>query len=156
MPSPSLSIQEIPPEQMGCMLPLLQVLNPDLTEPAFQQLLQEMLPLGYRAIGAYEGPHMVGLSGFWIGTRFWCGRLLDIDNFVVHPDYRGLQVGEAMIAWLEALALREECALMVLDVFTDNYLAHRFYQRMDFSATGYHFTKLPGSRTPYQRKRHTQ
>ena len=96
---------------------------------------------------------MVGLSGFWIGMRFWCGRQLDVDNFVVHPDYRGRKIGEKLIAWLEAEALRSECALMVLDVYADNYLAHRFYHRAGFVATGYHYTKIPGTRTPYTKTR---
>ncbi len=111
--------------------------------------LKKMLPLGYRAVAAYAGSEMVGVSGFWFWTRFWCGTHLDIDNFVVHPAYRGHKIGEKLLAWLEKKAVAEKADVMVLDVYADNHLAQRFYFRAGFTATGKHFTKIPASTVPY-------
>jgi ribosomal protein S18 acetylase RimI-like enzyme len=149
--TPEIALREVPTTQLSSIYPLIETLNPKLTKREFTKRLKVMIPLGYRAIAAYDGKRMVGLSGFWIGMRFWCGRQLDVDNFVVDPHYRGQQIGEKLLVWLEKEALRHGCHLMVLDVYTDNYLAHRFYHRAGFVATGYHFTKIPGTTKPYQK-----
>jgi GNAT superfamily N-acetyltransferase len=108
-----------------------------------------MLPLGYRVVAAFSGSEMVGISGFWIRTRLWCGKQLDVDNFVVKPNLRGGGVGQKIVAWLEARALDEQCELMVLDTYVSYFLAQRFYYRNGFTNTGYHMTKIPGSSVPF-------
>ncbi len=128
---------------------MIQVLNPSLKKPVFTARLKKMMPLGYRAVAAFDGERMVGLSGFWMWTRFWCGTHLDIDNFVVHPAYRDKGVGDLLVQWLEKTAIKEKADLMVLDVYAENHRAQRFYFRTGFVATGKHFTKVPGSRVPY-------
>lgn len=144
-----ITLRELSWEEMPSILPLLQVLNPKLTKPVFLARLKKMKPLGYRAVVASDGKKMVGLSGFWMWTRFWCGTHLDIDNFVVHPDYRDQKVGDKLVQWLEKTALKEKADLMVLDVYAENHRAQRFYFRSGFVATGKHFTKIPGSTMPY-------
>lgn len=144
-----ITLRELSPEEIHGIFPLIQVLNPALTKATFTARLKKMAPLGYRAVAAFEGERMVGLSGFWMWTRFWCGTHLDIDNFVVHPDYRNAKVGEKLVAWLEKLAIKEKADLMVLDVYAENHRAQRFYFRSGFVGTGKHFTKIPGSRVPY-------
>jgi ribosomal protein S18 acetylase RimI-like enzyme len=107
-------------------------------------------------LAAFDGAKMVGVTGFWVRTRFWCGRQFDVDNFYIRADYRNLGLGTRLMAWLEKQALAEDCALMVLDVYADNNLAQRFYHRMGFVITGYHFTKVPGTNTPYIPKNRKQ
>lgn len=145
------TIRELAPEEIPSIYPLIRQLNPSLTPALFTKRLKDMLPFGYRAVAVFEGEKMVGVSGFWVHSRFWCGRHLDIDNFFVLPDYRGKRIGQKLTAWLEKKALEEKCELMVLDVYSDNFLAHRFYHREGFVATGSHFTKVPGTSTPWGR-----
>ena len=139
-----LSVAEIP-----SILPLIQQLNPSMTKRLFAARLKEMLPLGYRVVAAFMGDDMVGISGFWMRTRFWCGKQIDIDNFVVRKDLRGSGVGQTLLEWLEARALKEKCELMVLDTYVSYFMAHRFYFRNGFTNTGYHMTKIPGSNIPF-------
>ena len=150
-PRAKITLRELAPSEIPTIYPLIKLLNPSITKAVFAARLKKMMPLGYRAVAAYAGKEMVGLSGFWLWTRFWCGTHLDIDNFVVHPDYRNARIGEKLVAWLEKIALREKVAVMVLDVYTDNYLAQRFYHRAGFVSMGYHFIKVPGSNVPFGR-----
>lgn len=142
-------LRELAPGEIPGIFPLIKVLNPSMPKALFAARLKKMMPLGYRVVAVFSGSKMVGLSGFWFWTRFWCGTHLDVDNFVVHPDYRGHKIGERMVDWLEKKALVEKADLMVLDVYAENHLAHRFYHRAGWSATGKHFTKVPGSNVPY-------
>lgn len=150
-PRPKITLRELTAAEMEGMYPLLTYMNPDLTKKTFASRLKSMLPLGYRAVGAFDGEALVGISGFWIGMRFWCGKQFDIDNFVVHPDHRGKKIGEKLVTWLEKKAIAEQCALMVLDTYIDSHLAQRFYHRAGFVSTGFHMTKIPGTNVPYSR-----
>lgn len=144
-----LTVRELRPGEIPEIFPLIQALNPNITRRVFTTRLKKMMPLGYRVMAVFDGTKMVGISGFWLWTRFWCGTHLDIDNFVVDPAYRGRRVGEKLVAWLEKIAIAEKADLMVLDVYAENHLAQRFYFRAGFTATGKHFTKIPGSNTPF-------
>ena len=141
-------IRALSSSEMPKLYPLIRLLNPSMKKTVFLKRLKTMVPQGYQAIGAFDNTRLIGCSGFWVGTRFWCGKQIDIDNFVVHPDYRGKRVGTRLLAWLERYAKKVQCDLMVLDVYTSNHLAHRFYFDYGFTATGYHMTKIPGSHKP--------
>lgn len=149
--STRISLREIPTAELASLYPLIHIQNPQMTRAVFTARLKAMIPLGYRAVGVFLGDALIGCSGFWIRTRFWCGQQLDIDNFIVHPEYRGKKLGEKLVAWLEKKAIAEQCDLIVLDTYADSFLAQRFYHRAGFAATGYHFTKIPGSKVPYSR-----
>jgi GNAT superfamily N-acetyltransferase len=146
---PRITVRELSAAEIRSILPMIQHLNPSMTKRLFTARLKQMLPLGYRVVAAFAGDRMVGISGFWIRTRFWCGKQLDIDNFVVSPDLRGGGVGKKIIAWLEKLALSEQCELIVLDTYVSYFLAQRFYVSNGFTNTGYHMTKIPGSNVPF-------
>ncbi len=138
-------IRELEPAEIPTIYPLVRQSNPWMDEAEFHRLLADMLPMGYRAIGAYEGGALIGCSGFWISTRFWCRKQIDIDNFIIDPAAQGKGVGRKLVAWIEAKALEEACDLIVLDSYVNTPGAHSFYYKQGFSITGYHFTKMPGS-----------
>ncbi len=148
----AVTLRELKKNELASIYPLVKLLSPYVGRPEFEKRLKAMIPLGYRAVGVFDGKRMVALSGFWIGMRFWCGRQFDIDNFVVHDAYRGKGIGEKLTRWLEKKAVAEQCDIMVLDAYVHNMLSHRFYHKMGFTITGYHFTKVPGSNAPYKAK----
>jgi len=148
---PPLRVRELSAAEIPLIFPLIQILNPEMSERLFRARIKAMLPLGYRAVAVFSGTDMVAISGFWIRTRLWCGKQLDMDNFVVRPELRGSGVGQRIVQWLEALAIAEKCDLMVLDSYVQSHLTHRFYYRNGFTATGYHLTKIPGTNTPFSR-----
>lgn len=148
---PKITLRELKRTEFTTIFPLISVLNPSITKPVFTTRIKTMMPLGYRVVAAFSGTEMVGLSGFWLWPRFWCGMQMDIDNFVVHPAHRNRKIGEKLLAWLEKKALAEKVDLMGLDVYADNHRAQRFYFRAGFTSTGLHMTKIPGSNVPYGR-----
>ena len=147
----TLTLRELKRSELGRIYPLIRQLNPALKKPEFSRRLATMPGLGYHVVGAFSGKMLVGCSGFWLRTRFWCGPEMDIDNFVVDGKRRGHGIGEALLAWLDARARKERCELMVLDVYSNNVLAQRFYHRHGFTLTGYHMTKRPGNSIPWTR-----
>lgn len=127
--------------EMLAQYPLIRQLNPAMSEATYQSLLQQMLPNGYRMVGIFSGDICLGLSGFWINTKLYSGKYLEIDNFVIDAASRSQQLGKQLSEWLHALAMQEDCQTIMLDAYTSNHAAHKFYFREGFHIKSYHFYK---------------
>ena len=123
------------------ILPLIRELNPAIPETVLAQRLEEMAQGGYQCLAALWKEDCVGVSGIWAGTRFWCGRYLDVDNVVVDPRYRSMGVGQQLIDWIERYAREHACEVLVLDAYVTNPRAHALYERNGFRILGHHFVK---------------
>jgi GNAT superfamily N-acetyltransferase len=139
---PELSIKELVtlPEMLA-QHPLIQQLNPAMSFAHYEQLLLQMLPNKYRMVGIFEGDECIGLSGFWVSTKLYSGKYLEIDNFVVHTAHRSKKLGKQLSDWMHALAKEEGCQTIMLDAYTSNAAAHKFYFREGFHIKSYHFFK---------------
>ena len=104
-------------DELAMILPLVQELNPGVPPAVLAQRLQDMTAQGYRCTAAFADDCCIGVAGIWLGTRFWCGRYLDIDNVIVDPQYRGVGIGQQLMDWVENYAHKEGCEIMVLDAY---------------------------------------
>lgn len=140
--APAITIKELTGfDEMSALYPLIRQLNPDMMKSEFNQSLKEMLAKGYRCIAAYQGTKMVGACGMWSGTRFWCGRYVEVDNVVVDKDCRSAGIGAAMMNWVEKDAKRHKCTIVTAACYTKQHAAHKFYFREKFIILGYYFVR---------------
>jgi GNAT superfamily N-acetyltransferase len=130
-------------EEMLEQLPVLQELYPSLTKEAYEKDLINMLPNNhYGQIAVFEGETCLGLTGYWIGTKLWCGKYLEIDNLIVSEKQRSTGVGKRMFDYLAAKATQENCTMMALDSYTSNFKAHKFFYNQSFAPKGFHFIRV--------------
>jgi GNAT superfamily N-acetyltransferase len=130
-------------EEMLEQLPVLQELYPSLTKEAYEKDLINMLPNNhYGQIAVFEGETCLGLTGYWIGTKLWCGKYLEIDNLIVSEKQRSTGVGKRMFDYLAAKAMQENCTMMALDSYTSNFKAHKFFYNQSFAPKGFHFIRV--------------
>jgi GNAT superfamily N-acetyltransferase len=90
----------------------------------------------------------VGICGCWIATKFYCGKYLEIDNFIIHPNHQRKGYGRYFLLFIERLAREENCETIMLDAFLDNKKAHDFYKSEGYEPKGYHFLKVIGHKAP--------
>lgn len=130
-------------EEMLPLFPLIHQLSPALSEADFSTRLDDMLTGNYGMAGAFdEGTgECVGISGFWIGTKLYSGKYLEMDNVVVDAAHRSAGIGKLLCDFLTDLARREGCEMLMLDAYLENEKAHAFYEREGFIRRGYHFLK---------------
>jgi len=128
--------------QMIEQLELIKQLYPSISLQKYESYLLEMIPHNYKQIAVFEHDICVGLTGFWEGTKLWSGKYIEIDNFIVHSEHRKKGVGKLMTDYIEKLAIENVCTMIVLDAFTGNFKAHRFYYNQGFSTKGFHFVKI--------------
>jgi hypothetical protein len=70
------------------MLKYIHVLNdlyPSLTLEQYSKELDVMLPHNYGQVGVFEADECLGISGFWIGNKLWCGKYLELASLFPRP-----------------------------------------------------------------------
>lgn len=123
-------------------LPIIQQLYPEYTLEIYGDLLDKMIPYNYKQVIVVEKGVTKALAGFWIGTKLWSGKYLELDNVVVHEDFRSLGIGSSITNYLNQKATDEKCNMMVLDAYTTNFAAQKFYMNQGFVPKGFHFVKF--------------
>lgn len=123
-------------------LHLIQQLYPEFTLKIYGELLEQMIPNNYKQAVVFENEIGIGLSGFWVGTKLWSGKYLELDNVIVHPNHRSKGVGKLLTDYLIQKAIAIGCKQIALDAYTQNFPAHKFYYNQGFVPKGFHFVKF--------------
>ncbi len=130
-------------EEMLVVFPVLHELYPSLTKEQYMEELELMLPNNqYGQVAAFDGEVCAGVTGFWIGYKLWCGKYLEIDNFIVAQAYRSQGIGKAIIDYLKEKAVQENCSMVALDSYTTNFKAHKLFYNEGFGPKGFHFIHI--------------
>lgn len=127
--------------EMLAQFPLLQQLNPNIEYNSCIQMLHDMLANNYKMVGVFVGEKCVGVSGYWISTKLYSGKYLEMDNVVVDIEHRSAGIGAMLCHYLDNVAKEKNCKMMMLDAYLENESAHRFYIREGYIKRGYHFIK---------------
>lgn len=120
----------------------MRFLYPNLSAEKYEIYLSEMIPHNYTQIAVFENDICLGITGCWSATKLWTGKYLEIDNFIVHPKHRSKGIGKMLTEYVEQKALDLDCSSIVLDAYTENFAAHRFYYNQGYGPRGFHFVKI--------------
>lgn len=112
-----------------------------LKDEDFTVFVEEFKQSNYQCLGIYEEGSLVATVGFWVGVRFYCGKYMYVNNFVVDSAKRGKGFGSRIMCWLEEEAVRLGCKAVVLDSYVTNKAAHQFYFGKGYHISNFHFRK---------------
>jgi len=129
-------------EEMLRYIHVLNDLYPTLTLEQYSKELDLMLPHNYGQVGVFEDENCLGISGFWVGNKLWCGKYLELDNIVVKNEQRSKGVGKLIFDFLGRKAIELDCTMLSLDSYTVNFKAHKFFYNEGFAPKGFHFIKI--------------
>ena len=119
-----------------------QLYDATFTLEKYCSLLPDMISKGYTQIAIYEEEKLIAVSGYWLSTKLYTGKYLEIDNFIVDSAYQSKGIGKQLIAEIEKIAIKNEAKAIVLDAFTTNFGAHKFYFNQGYVPKGFHFVKF--------------
>lgn len=128
-------------DEILSQIEMIKFLYPNMTQERYKSFLIDMIPKEYKQVAVFNEDKCVGLTGFWFGTKLWTGKYLEIDNFIVHPDYRKNGIGKLLTDFIDEKAKELNCTCVVLDAFTGNFVAHKFYYNQGYVPRGFHFIK---------------
>ena len=129
-------------EEMLSQFEIMKHLYPKFTLEKYESYLKEMIPHNYTQIAVFDKEEILGLTGCWSGTKLWSGKYLEVDNFIVHPNHRSKGIGKLLTDFVNNKAIELGCTMIVLDAFTGNFTAHRFYYNQGYEPRGFHFIKM--------------
>lgn len=119
-----------------------QLYDATFTMDVYSLLLPDMISKGYSQVAIYEDDKLIAVSGYWLSTKLYTGKYLEIDNFIVDSDNQSKGFGKLLIHEIEKIASKNEVKAIVLDAFTTNFGAHKFYFNQGYVPKGFHFIKF--------------
>lgn len=128
--------------EMLAHLDIVKQLYSDFTVEKYGTLLDEMLKANYQQVIVTKNNQTIALTGVWIATKLWSGKYIEIDSFVVDEAFRGQKIGDILIKEVHKIAEKEGANQIVLDAFTTNFTAGKFYINHGFQPKGFHFVKI--------------
>ena len=60
----------------------------------------------------------------------------------MHPNHRSKGVGKMLTDYVSQKATGLDCTMIVLDAYTHNFNAQRFYFNQGYNPVGFHFVKM--------------
>ena len=121
---------------------LLLEVYPNLQFEDYSSELDQMIPHNYGQVGVYIDNECVGLTGFWIGNKLWCGKYLELDNVVISSKKRSNGIGKFLFDYMAEKAKNEGCTMLALDSYTSNFKAHKFFYNQGYAPRGFHFINI--------------
>lgn len=133
-------------EEMFELFDLINQSHRHLTFDQYRKMITEIIAIGnYKMLVAKINDNNItrniAVAGFMKMMMLYCGRYLQICNFVVDTDYRGIGIGEKMLKYLENKALELDCNKIVLDSYIENRRSHNLYYQQGYYIRGFHFMK---------------
>ncbi len=127
--------------EMLPQLNLVKQLSPQITLESYRQMIPDMINKNYKQAVFYDQEKPIAVCGFWISTKLYAGKYVELDNVVVDIEYRSKGIGEKLCNKVLDLAIDEGCQMAMLDAYLENEKGHVFYEREGFIKRGYHFVK---------------
>ena len=124
------------------IIPFLSLLDQKIGEDILESRLIEMFTQGYRCVGIFDGEKIIGLSGLWMMTKYYVGKHIEPDNVIIHPDYRGSGVGDALMKWIFDYAISQGCIASELNCYVSNNAGQKFWINQGYNVIGFHYQKM--------------
>ncbi|MFA9214671.1 MAG: GNAT family N-acetyltransferase, partial [Candidatus Methylacidiphilales bacterium] len=103
--------------------------------------LKDMIKLNYKQAVFYTKQKPIGVCGFWINTKIYSGKYIELDNVVVDQNFRSKNIGKLLCDHVLEIAKQQNCKTAMLDAYLENTKAHGFYEKLGFIKKGFHFIK---------------
>jgi len=129
-------------KQINACYSLMNDLRPHITQHEFLNRVRMQEEQGYQMAFIEEGPDIIALAGFRVNENLAWGRFLYVDDLVTLETHRSMGYGAALLIWLEGYARTNGVTQIHLDSAFQREDAHRFYERVGMSKTGFHFARI--------------
>lgn len=117
----------------------------DISLESYVEDILNMMQRGYRMAAVFEGQDMetkcIGAIGIRIARRLQYGKVLEIEDFMICRQKRGIGVGKMLIRWAEWQAANFDCTKILATLDTKRIESHKILSREHFLMEGFKFCK---------------
>ena len=134
-------IEFIEKDQLHRIIPLLKILNENVSEDVLTSRLAVMKENNYKCAGVFDGDKLIGICGLWILVKHYVGKHVEPDNVIILPEYRSKGIGEMMMNWVTDFAKSIGCDALELNCYVQNSPGLKFWLNDGFKVLGFHLQK---------------
>ncbi len=132
-------------EERMLAFPLVKQMYDELDVATYQNYLHDIMKEpNYFMLACVLGDKIIGIGGYWILTRFYAGRMIQVGNLVVDKAHRKSGVAKMIMSEIEKIGREKGCQESILDSYMKNSEAHKFFFREGYAIKGFHFMKTLG------------
>lgn len=121
--------------------PVYKVLRPHLDEQEFIRRVQIQVSERFQIAFIEEDEKIVAAAGYRIQHNLFAGRMLYLDDLITDPLRKKSGHATALLEWVKAYAIAEQCDAFHLDSGYQRHDAHRLYLKNGFDLASHHFAK---------------
>lgn len=119
--------------------PVVAQLRPHLDEDRFVGQTLRQFDQGFRATALYVDGVPRAFAGWRVLEMLAVGKHIYVDDLVTDATTRSQGLGNSLLDWLKAEAVRLGCVRLQLDSGTQRKDAHAFYLREGLRIESFHF-----------------
>ena len=134
-------------EAIAACYDVMAELRVHVSRAEFLPTVRAMQAEGLRLACIRDAGRVVAVAGYRISTNLFCGKHLYVDDLVTAETERSRGHGKALLSWLRALAVENDCDVFHLDSGVQRKRAHQFYLREGLELSSYHFSERLKPRT---------
>ncbi len=136
------NIKFIANKDMFTIIPYLMMLDDSISEELLKERISEMLlNYNYQCAGIYDGEILIGVSGVWTLYKYYIGKHLEVDNVMMHSDYRGKGIGKLLLNWIDDYGKSIGCTATELNCYIGNDKGNKFWEEFGSKKLAYHYRK---------------
>lgn len=124
---------------------LIQIYT-EINKETYVEDILNMMQSGYKMAAVFENENTdnancIGVVGVRIIRKLHHGKVIDIEDFMIDSQRRGIGVGEILMRWVEWQATNFGCANIVGTLETKRLESQKIFSREKFILDGFFFKK---------------
>ena len=137
----NIKFELIESKNIHSIIPLLQLLNQNISGEVLKERLDEMITQNYHCVGVFDKEKLMGICGLWILTKYYVGKHMELDNVIILPEYQSQNIGHELMNWVNTFAKEQGCVANELNCYIGNKEAHKFWEKEGYDVIALHFQK---------------
>lgn len=120
---------------------VLKQIYENLPEKTYILDVQNIMKNGYKMAGVFENEICLGVVGFRITEKLQFGKVLEIEDFMIDRNKRGIGIGKMLIRHIDWQAMKFQCKTTIGNLKTIRQESQKIFAREKFLLDGFLFKK---------------
>jgi len=133
-------------EEIAQTYSVLKQIYDELNEETYIEDVLNMMQRGYKMAAVFEDPHnenvrCIGVVGIRIIRKLHYGKAIEIEDFMIDRQKRGIGVGKMLLRFVDWQAANFGCKKIIGNLETKRIESQRIFAREKFLLDGFFFKK---------------
>lgn len=129
-------------EEIAKTFAVLKQLYKNLEETKYVDEILKMFEKNYKMAAVFEeNQECIGVIGIRISTKISLKETLEIEDFMIHRQKRGIGVGKMLLKWADWQALSFNCKNIIANLQTKRKESQTIFSREKFLIDGFSMKK---------------